>query len=145
MSCDARFKKRQPHLAIASMARSRSVATTSLDSGRQQHLCQRSDSRVENEVVVTGAAGDPIDLSRAQHAAKICVMRALALLQRSLGSLERVKPSRASPSSCSRLSTSLNRVRLLMARPNFYSKSLVLPGHTHAPRWAYFSCQERDC
>lgn len=48
--------------------------------------------RVESEVVVTGAAGDQIDLSRAQLAAKICVMRALALLQRSLGSLERVKP-----------------------------------------------------
>lgn len=47
--------------------------------------------RVENEVVVTGAAGDRADLSRAQLAAKICVMRALALLQRSLGSLERVK------------------------------------------------------
>jgi enamine deaminase RidA (YjgF/YER057c/UK114 family) len=47
--------------------------------------------RVENEVVVTGAAGDQTDLSRAQLGAKICVLRALALLQRSLGSLERVK------------------------------------------------------
>ena len=47
--------------------------------------------RVENAVVVTGAAGDQIDLSRAQLAAKVCAMRALALLQRSLGSLERVK------------------------------------------------------
>lgn len=47
--------------------------------------------RVVNDVVVTGAAGDQIDLSRAQLGAKICVMRALALLQRSLGSLERVK------------------------------------------------------
>lgn len=47
--------------------------------------------RVESEVVVTGAAGDQTDLSRAQLGAKICVMRALALLQRSLGSLERVK------------------------------------------------------
>lgn len=46
--------------------------------------------RVDNEVVVTGAAGDQIDLARAQLGAKICVMRALALLQRSLGSLERV-------------------------------------------------------
>lgn len=47
--------------------------------------------RVENEVIVTGAAGDKTDLSRAQLGAKICVMRALALLQRSLGSLELVK------------------------------------------------------
>lgn len=47
--------------------------------------------RVGEEVVVIGAAGDQTDLPRAQLAAKICVMRALALLQRSLGSLERVK------------------------------------------------------
>ncbi|MES2879293.1 MAG: RidA family protein [Pseudomonadota bacterium] len=47
--------------------------------------------RVGNDVVVTGAAGDQIDLPRAQLGAKICVMRALALLQRSLGSLECVK------------------------------------------------------
>ena len=47
--------------------------------------------RVENEVVVTGAAGAQVDLPRAQFAAKICVMRALALLQRSLGSLEHIK------------------------------------------------------
>lgn len=47
--------------------------------------------RVGNEVVVTGAAGDQTDLACAQLAAKICVMRALAILQRSLGSLERVK------------------------------------------------------
>ena len=47
--------------------------------------------RVGNEVVVTGAAGDQTDLARAQFAAKICVMRALAIIQRSLGTLERVK------------------------------------------------------
>ncbi|WP_157272045.1 RidA family protein [Azohydromonas aeria] len=47
--------------------------------------------RVENEIVVTGAAGEQVDLARAQIGAKICIMRALALLQRSLGSLERVK------------------------------------------------------
>ena len=47
--------------------------------------------RVENEVVVTGAAGAETDLPRAQLGAKICAMRALALLQRSLGTLDRVK------------------------------------------------------
>ena len=47
--------------------------------------------RVGNDIVITGAAGELTDLSRAQFAAKICAMRALALLQRSLGSLERVK------------------------------------------------------
>ncbi len=47
--------------------------------------------RVGNEVVVTGAAGGPVDLAQAQLAAKISVMRALALLQRSLGTLEAIK------------------------------------------------------
>lgn len=47
--------------------------------------------RVENTVVVTGAAGAETSLSQAQLAAKVCVMRALALLQRSLGTLEQVK------------------------------------------------------
>ena len=37
--------------------------------------------RVGNSVVVTGAAGGNVDLSRAQIAAKICAMRSLALLQ----------------------------------------------------------------
>jgi enamine deaminase RidA (YjgF/YER057c/UK114 family) len=47
--------------------------------------------RVGNEVVVTGAAGAQASLAQAQLAAKVCAMRALALLQRSLGSLERVR------------------------------------------------------
>jgi enamine deaminase RidA (YjgF/YER057c/UK114 family) len=47
--------------------------------------------RVENAVVVTGPAGAETSLSQAQIGAKVCVMRALALLQRSLGTLERVK------------------------------------------------------
>lgn len=47
--------------------------------------------RVGSEVVVTGRAGADISLAEAQRAAKICVLRALALLQRELGSLERVR------------------------------------------------------
>jgi enamine deaminase RidA (YjgF/YER057c/UK114 family) len=47
--------------------------------------------RVGNTVVVTGAAGGDVDLGQAQTAAKICAMRALALLQRSLGTLDSVK------------------------------------------------------
>ena len=47
--------------------------------------------RVGNTVVVTGAAGSDVDLSRAQLAAKISAMRALALLQKSLGTLENIK------------------------------------------------------
>ena len=47
--------------------------------------------RVGNEVVVTGRAGGDVPLAQAQLAAKICVMRALALLQRALGSLDAVR------------------------------------------------------
>ena len=47
--------------------------------------------RVGDTVVVVGTAGSAITLEQAQLGAKICVMRALALLQRSLGSLEQVQ------------------------------------------------------
>ncbi|WP_420476967.1 RidA family protein [Noviherbaspirillum sp. ST9] len=47
--------------------------------------------RVGNEVMVTGRAGADVPLARAQHASAICVMRALALLRQSLGSLEQVE------------------------------------------------------
>ena len=47
--------------------------------------------RVGNEVVVTGAAGSDVTLLDAQKAAKISVMRALALLKNHLGTLAAVK------------------------------------------------------
>ncbi|WP_341523779.1 RidA family protein [Pseudomonas sp. G.S.17] len=47
--------------------------------------------RVGDTIVVTGRAGADISLAQAQLAAKICAMRALALLRRSLGSLDEVK------------------------------------------------------
>ncbi len=47
--------------------------------------------RVGNDVVVAGRAGGEATLAQAQRAAQICVMRALALLQRSLGSLDAVR------------------------------------------------------
>jgi enamine deaminase RidA (YjgF/YER057c/UK114 family) len=47
--------------------------------------------RVGSTVVVTGAAGVAVNLASAQLGAKVCAMRALALLQRSLGSLNHVK------------------------------------------------------
>jgi enamine deaminase RidA (YjgF/YER057c/UK114 family) len=45
--------------------------------------------RIGDSVVVTGRAGESVDLAQARHAAKVCVMRALALLQRALGSLDK--------------------------------------------------------
>lgn len=46
--------------------------------------------RVGTEVVVTGRVGESVDLVRAQLAAKIGVMRAVALLSRHLGGLSAV-------------------------------------------------------
>lgn len=47
--------------------------------------------RVGDSVVVTGRVGEQVSLEQAQLGARISVMRALALLQRSLGSLESIK------------------------------------------------------
>jgi enamine deaminase RidA (YjgF/YER057c/UK114 family) len=47
--------------------------------------------RVGNTVLVTGTVGAEVLLVDAQKAAKVCVMRALALLQRALGSLEHIQ------------------------------------------------------
>lgn len=47
--------------------------------------------RVGSTVVVTGRVGADVALDQAQLAAKVCAMRALALLQRELGSLGKVR------------------------------------------------------
>ncbi|MEO7885536.1 MAG: RidA family protein [Polaromonas sp.] len=47
--------------------------------------------RVGDTVVVTGRVGSETSVQQAQLAARICAMRALALLRQSLGSLDRVK------------------------------------------------------
>lgn len=47
--------------------------------------------RVGNTVVVTGRVGADVSLEEGRHAAKICAMRALAILRQSLGSLDRIK------------------------------------------------------
>jgi enamine deaminase RidA (YjgF/YER057c/UK114 family) len=47
--------------------------------------------RIGDRVMVTGRAGADVSLAQAQQAARIAVMRALALLQRELGSLEQVR------------------------------------------------------
>ena len=46
--------------------------------------------RVGDEVVVTGSVGAEVSVAQAQLAAKVCAMRALALLRQELGSLESV-------------------------------------------------------
>ena len=57
----------------------------------QQIFISGQVPRVGDTVVVTGAVGAEVDMARAQIAAKICAMRALALLQRALGSLDQVR------------------------------------------------------
>jgi len=47
--------------------------------------------RVGDQVVVTGAAGQDVTLEQAQFAARICIMRALALMRNQLGSLSKIK------------------------------------------------------
>jgi len=47
--------------------------------------------RVGDAIVVTGRAGADATLAQGRLAAKICAMRALALLQRSVGSLDEIK------------------------------------------------------
>lgn len=47
--------------------------------------------RIGSAVVVTGRAGVDVALEQAQRAARICTLRALALLQRELGSLDGVR------------------------------------------------------
>jgi enamine deaminase RidA (YjgF/YER057c/UK114 family) len=46
--------------------------------------------RVGGEIVVAGRVGADVTLERAQLAAKVCVMRALALLRQSPGSLDAI-------------------------------------------------------
>ncbi|MDR3066913.1 MULTISPECIES: RidA family protein [Comamonas] len=46
--------------------------------------------RVGDTVIATGRVGTEVSLEQARYAAKVCTMRALALLRHELGSLDRV-------------------------------------------------------
>ncbi|VVN99865.1 RidA family protein [Pseudomonas fluorescens] len=47
--------------------------------------------RIDNTVVVVGRVGAEVSLEQARHGAKICTLRALAILGQLLGDLERIK------------------------------------------------------
>ena len=71
--------------------------------------------RVGNTVVVTGPVGAAVSLIDAQKAAKVCVMRSLALLQRALGSLTHIQ--------------SVPRITVyVQSTPNFIQQSEVADG-----------------
>ncbi len=71
--------------------------------------------RVGNTVIVTGAVGAEVSLIDAQKAAKVCVMRGLALLQRALGSLDHIQ--------------SVPRITVyVQSAPNFTQQSEVADG-----------------
>ena len=71
--------------------------------------------RVGNTVVVTGPVGAAVSLINAQKAAKVCVMRGLALLQRALGSLDHIQ--------------SVPRITVyVQSAPNFTQQSEVADG-----------------
>lgn len=92
MSCDARFKEEAAALGYSFEGEIKIGGNyvPLIRDGNNVYVSGQIP-RVGDEVVVTGAAGEQTDLARAQLGAKICVMRSLTLLQRSLGSLERVK------------------------------------------------------
>lgn len=89
MSRDALFRQAAAALGFAPDAEIR-IGGNYVPLLRDGHIIYLSGQvpRVGTEVVVTGRAGADVSLVEAQRAAKICVLRALALLQRELGSLE---------------------------------------------------------
>jgi len=47
--------------------------------------------RIDNTVMVVGRVGAEVSLEQGRHAARICTLRALAILQQTLGDLQRIK------------------------------------------------------
>ncbi|MDA8444841.1 RidA family protein [Paracidovorax valerianellae] len=92
MSCDARFDETAQALGhrFDGELKIGGNYVPLVRDGRHLYLSGQIP-RVGDTVVVTGAVGAQVPLERAQHAAKVCVMRALALLQRSLGTLDAVR------------------------------------------------------
>jgi enamine deaminase RidA (YjgF/YER057c/UK114 family) len=92
MSCDARFRKACEQLGYDFDGEIRIGGNyVSLIRHQDQIYLSGQIPRVGDTVVVTGRAGADVTLERAQLGAKISALRAMALLQRSLGSLDNIK------------------------------------------------------
>jgi enamine deaminase RidA (YjgF/YER057c/UK114 family) len=92
MSADERFKQAAAELGFPLDSELKS-------GGNYAHLIRNGNDlyisgqlpRIGDNVVVMGRAGTDVTVSEAQRAAKVCAVRCLLLLQRELGSLEKVK------------------------------------------------------
>jgi len=92
MSCDARFKQVCEQLGYDFDGEIKIGGNyVPLVRHEDQIYISGQIPRVGDSVVVTGRAGADVTLERAQLGARISALRAMALLQRSLGSLDRIK------------------------------------------------------
>lgn len=92
MSCDVRFKQACERLGYDFNGEIKIGGNyVPLVRHEDQIYISGQIPRVGDTVVVTGRAGADVTLEQAQLGAKISALRAIALLQRSLGSLDKVK------------------------------------------------------
>lgn len=97
--------------------------------------------RIDNSVKVVGRVGGDVSLEDGRYAARICTMRALAILAQLLGDLQRVKKSCGSTSMCKAPLTSPSRVKSPTRPPKCSIRSLPRPGCTPARPSGSISCQ----
>jgi enamine deaminase RidA (YjgF/YER057c/UK114 family) len=92
MSCDVRFKEACERLGYDFDGEIKIGGNyVPLVRHEDQIYISGQIPRVGDTVLVTGRAGADVTLEQAQLGAKISALRAIALLQRSLGSLDKIK------------------------------------------------------
>ena len=91
-SCESRFAAAEAELgySFAGEIKIGGNYTSVVQHGNELYVSGQIP-RVGDAIVVTGRVGADVSVATAQMAAKVCAMRALALLRQTLGSLERVK------------------------------------------------------
>jgi enamine deaminase RidA (YjgF/YER057c/UK114 family) len=91
MSADARFQQIAQELGhdFSGEIKIGGNYTPVMRDGQQLHVSGQIP-RVGDEVLFVGAVDDAFDVAQGRQAAAICAMRALALLQRTVGNLEAI-------------------------------------------------------
>lgn len=91
-ACDTRYQQIAAELGIAFEDDIRAGANyeVAVEDGDTIYVSGQIP-RMQGRIVVTGRAGAEVPLEDARRAAQVSVMRALAILRQSLGSLERVR------------------------------------------------------